>query len=304
VVGASPAQAAPWLDAAVLGLRAGDAADVPACGRRVCVLAVVHGADEVAARADVFMPERTRGYTPGAGAEADAENAAEVRPAEMSMSAYAPFHSASASDFSPAELLSDLPAAPATDPPADTEPYLQTLTRSVCLENALSARSTGNDILTDPGAPRKKLHAAMSSYHAALTWLRRASASPSEAGAEPDMLADLAARTRLNIAHAYATLGDWKAVHLFADTVLQDCPGSAKAFYRRGQACAKLGMFLLAIRDLEKALEFAPGDPHVTRELAVTRRYHARLLKNTRKDFAETYNVMVSSPIYSIIPDT
>lgn len=165
------------------------------------------------------------------------------------------------------------------------------LSENDCLEKASRARLNGNAIVATRDVSRKKLREALQHYHAGLYWNKRGN----DVGS-----GDFRIRTYLNIALVLIKLEDWRMVLLYCDAVLQEDTKNAKAFFRRGMAHSRLSLFAPALRDLSRALELAPDDPVIKKELDDTKVSSAKLLKRTRQQFAEVYNVMVQSPIYNI----
>jgi tetratricopeptide (TPR) repeat protein len=164
----------------------------------------------------------------------------------------------------------------------------------VCLNKAEERRATANAIITDKEVTLKKRRSALPIYHEALEWNRQAGELRRD---------ELTVRILLNIALVLGKMDDWQGVLLYCDAALELDPKNAKAYFRRGQAGAKLGFHIRSVKDLERAAELAPGDSAVRSELTSAKRASADLLRRTRRQFAEVYNVMVQSPIYSSIKD-
>jgi hypothetical protein len=164
----------------------------------------------------------------------------------------------------------------------------------VCLNNAEERRVTANAIITDREVTLKKRRSALPIYHEALEWNRQAGEMRRD---------ELTVRILLNIALVLGKMDDWQGVLLYCDAALELDPKNAKAYFRRGQAGTKLGFHIRSVKDLERAAELAPGDSAVRTELTSAKRASADLLRTTRRQFAEVYNVMVQSPIYSSIKD-
>jgi len=158
-----------------------------------------------------------------------------------------------------------------------------------CMRRAEAARVDANQIIVMKDIAVKKLRSVLRMYHESLYWNRRAG-----------NLADkqLSARVLLYIALVLGKFGDWRSVLIYCDAALELDPNNAKAYFRRGQAGSKLGFHLRSIRDLDRAADLCPTDSCIQKELAVARNASASLLKNTRQQFAEVYNVMIQSPIY------
>jgi tetratricopeptide (TPR) repeat protein len=172
------------------------------------------------------------------------------------------------------------------------EPHDLLLSTEMCAKMSEDCRTAANGIVMEKDVSRKKLRSAISMYHKALEWNKRA------LELERD---ETTVRILLNVALVLGKLDDWKSVLLYCDAALNIDPENAKAYFRRGQAGSKLGFHIRSIKDLERAAELAPGDPAIRAELSRAKLASRDLLKKTRREFAEVYNVMVQSPIYKTV---
>jgi hypothetical protein len=172
------------------------------------------------------------------------------------------------------------------------EPDGLLLSTAMCAKKSEECRTAANRIVMEKDVSMKKLRSVISIYHEALEWNRRALESERD---------ETTVRILLNIALVLGKLGDWKTVLLYCDAALDLDPENAKGYFRRGQAGSKLGFHIRSIKDLERAAELSPDDPVIRAELSRAKLASTDLLKKTRRQFAEVYNVMVQSPIYKTV---
>lgn len=168
------------------------------------------------------------------------------------------------------------------------------------LQRAEKARKDANEMVMDStdtmGKGRKRLREAIILYNRALHW--------SVLGGGGSCDPEFAAKVLGNIALVLGMLQEWKAVLLYCAAVLEIDTTSLKAVFRRGQACARMRIWVGSERWLAKALEIKPGDEASTRELEDARKENVALLRKTRKGFSETYSCsLLSSPIYKVIEE-
>lgn len=158
-----------------------------------------------------------------------------------------------------------------------------------CKAKAEAARLAGNAILTNPESSFKQIRKALSFYNEALMW--------NESG-RGDGDTGFAVRVLLNIVLAMSKLEDYRTCVLYCDAILELDPACVKAYYRRGQASAKLLMWVRAERDLAHAATLSPDSRDIRQELKACRNEAALFMHRTRKEFAETYGYMPSGPVY------
>jgi hypothetical protein len=187
------------------------------------------------------------------------------------------------------ETTSSSPRADA-DAIEESEKWRRAKSPGDFVRRAEELRVAANAIVTTKDIPMKKLRGALRPYHEALEWNRKA-------GKFEDT--QLTVRILLNIALVLGRLDDWRSVLIYCDAVLELDPDNVKAYYRRGQAGANLGFYIRSVKDLERAAALAPADKGIQAELALAKKSSEVLLRKTRKEFAEVYNVMIQSPIYS-----
>lgn len=158
-----------------------------------------------------------------------------------------------------------------------------------CSLKADSARQAGNAVLTNKESTLKQIRKSLVSYNEALMWNKRR-------GADEDK--GFAIRVLLNVALALIKLNDYALCIIHCDAVLELDPDCVKAHFRRGQACAKLFMWVRAERDLTRAADLSPESLEVKRELKLCQKHAAVFMHRSRKEFAETYGLMPTGPVY------
>merc|ERR1712232_1401263 len=77
-------------------------------------------------------------------------------------------------------------------------------------------------------------------------------------------------------------MGEWVAASRCAGRALEFEPDNAKGLYRRGVACARLGLLDAAEADLEAARVRQPGTADVAQELANVRQRLGEVKGNSR----------------------
>lgn len=115
----------------------------------------------------------------------------------------------------------------------------------------------------------------------------------------------LRAALHSNLALASLRTSDWSSAishadaSLHYDAVRADGTKSAKAFFRRATAYESIDYLIPALSNLTAAAAAAPDDALLARQRDRVRKLAVDNLASHRKDFAEVYNVMLSSPIFN-----
>ncbi|CAN8072837.1 unnamed protein product [Agarophyton chilense] len=113
----------------------------------------------------------------------------------------------------------------------------------------------------------------------------------SRAAADPARIATV----RSNIAMCHLRMSHW--VNVIADCDALEKP-DAKSFYRRSQANIELDAIIRAIRNLRSARRLVPGDALVEKETTRVENQAVEVLNKRRQNFAETYSVLLQSPLF------
>lgn len=172
-------------------------------------------------------------------------------------------------------------------PPIDSLPLQPT--KSQVQDQAEKLRLEGNTIFKDTASNDcKGFKSAVLLYHKALHY--------NEIGENSN---DFQVRVRLNLALCFLRMYEWTACIAQCDAVLALDKNSAKAYFRHAQASIELGFYVRAISDLEAAHKLCPNDLLIHKELIRVRSEAKKTTLKRRQEFAEIYNVMPESPIFS-----
>lgn len=165
--------------------------------------------------------------------------------------------------------------------------------REELLAQAKSLRTEANKLFAATKEDFKCFKRAMLVYNRALDAVR-------SAGGDVDM----ETRLRNNLALCALRTAEWTAAIVQCDAVLEISPGNAKALYRRALAEVEMDMFVRGLNDLREAHRFCPEDKIIKKELDRVEEESKKTLQKRRQLFAETYNFMPQSSVFSkVIPE-
>ncbi|KAI0563676.1 peptidyl-prolyl cis-trans isomerase D [Gracilaria domingensis] len=156
------------------------------------------------------------------------------------------------------------------------------LTKEQLQTRADKLRKEGNDAF--------KVAAKFKDYMSSLLLYAKA-LDASRAAADPARIATV----RSNLAMCHLRMNHW--VNVIADCDALENP-DAKGYYRRAQANIELDLMVRAVRDLRCAKNLVPNDVYVAKEATRIEKQTVDVLNKRRQNFAETYSIMLQSPIF------
>jgi len=149
---------------------------------------------------------------------------------------------------------------------------------SKVLEAATMMKTCGNELFKG-----QKFSRAKHKYDKAIRYLEHD-------GYEPDEECKaIKISCKLNLAACCVKLGKFKDVVSNCSYIVDADAASAKCYFRRGQGYSGLSEFLLAIKDLQKAMELAPEDKAIRQELERARKKHEAQTARDRKAYSKMF---------------